>query len=183
MKEDTKEEKLKPVILFNGRYNYNGRNTFQQNILLKALQITTDPNELRKLAGLKTVAEVYRTLDKLSIRREYHEALSRAGISLDLVVGGIKKICEGDASDKVKLSGWLAILKTLGLDEYKQNVEGAGSTWEELVREVAQKEMDDDVKSDKIIKDYEVIKPPTPKDELEIEKKEKKGGVSLYEDE
>ena len=177
-----KEEKLKPVILINGRYNYNGKNDFQQKILLKALQVTTDPNELRKLAGLKTVAEVYRTLDKLSIRKEYHEALSRAGISLDLVVDGIKNICMNGTSDKVKLSGWLALLKTLGLDEYKENAEGVGKSWEELVRDVAQKEADGNKKDDNIIKDYEVKVPPTPTDEIEIEKKENKGGVSLYED-
>jgi len=176
------EKKLKPVILFNGKYNYNGKNDFQQRILLKALQVTTDPNELRKLAGLKTVAEVYRTLDKLSIRKEYHEALARAGISLDLVVDGIKDICVNGSSDKVKLSGWLALLKTIGLDEYKENAEGVGATWEEMVRDVAQEEMASDKKEDNIIKDYEVNVPPTPKDEIEIEKEEKSGGVSLYED-
>jgi len=45
-------------------------------LLLKALKVTQDPTELKKMIGVKTVAEVYRTLDKLSLRKEYHKALA-----------------------------------------------------------------------------------------------------------
>lgn len=176
------EKKLKPVIIFNGNYPYNGRNSFQQNLLLKALEVTTDPNELRKLAGLRTVAEVYRTLDKLALRKEYHEALARQGLSFDIIVQGIKGICETGESDDVRLKGWLALLKSLGLSEYKESVEGSGKNWEELVKEMAQKEIDSGVKLSDKVKDYEVIPPPTPEDELEEEKKEEDAGIKLYED-
>jgi len=80
-------KKLKPVTFIKGEYNYSRQNDLQQKLLLKAMQVTSDPNELKKMAGLKTVADVYRTLDKLAMRKEYHEALSRQGIDL-----GVKQI-------------------------------------------------------------------------------------------
>ena len=49
MKEEQKKEKvkkLKPVSFVKGQYGYYRDNTFQQNLLLKAMLITQDPQEL-----------------------------------------------------------------------------------------------------------------------------------------
>ena len=80
--------KEKPVVFVQGsRSGFYSQNTFAQNLLLKALSKgVTDPQELKKIAGLKRVADVYRTLDKMAIRKEYHESLAAAGISLDYIV-------------------------------------------------------------------------------------------------
>ena len=135
MKEKNKKQ-LKPVIFLKGKYNYHGQNLFQQNLLLKALQVTTDVNELKKMIGVKTVAEVYRTLDKIAIRKEYHEALLRNEIDLDSIVKGIKDVCtDENESGAIKLKGWQVLLKSLGLDNYSDIEKESRNSWEDVVRE------------------------------------------------
>ena len=68
-----KEKKYKPVTFVKGEIGYYRDNKLQQNLLLKAMQITDNPKELRKAIGVKAVADVVRTLDKLTIRKEYHD--------------------------------------------------------------------------------------------------------------
>ena len=69
--------RLRPVVYTTNTFKRGSQNTAQQIFLLKALQITQDPKKLRDMIGVKTVADVYRTLDKIAMRKEYHEALSR----------------------------------------------------------------------------------------------------------
>lgn len=179
------ETKLKPVTFVKGQYNYHRQNLLQQNLLLKALQITTDPNELKKMIGVKTVAEVYRTLDKIAIRKEYHEALLRNHIDLDSIVKGIKDVCEdNEESGAVKLKGWQMILKSLGLDNYSSQdlAKESSSNWEELVKNSVNKI--DSPKKEKIIEgDYEVKFPVQPEAEKVKEKEEEVFGKGLYDEE
>lgn len=180
MKEETiKKEKLRPVTFIKGEYNYSRQNDFQQNLLLKAMQVTQDPKKLMKIAGLKTVAEVYRTLDKLAMRREYHEAMARGGISLDSIIMGIKDICEGEGvKPATKLKGYQIFLKSLGLDEYKETPDEAKQGWEDLVRDVVEKgELPDGGAQG----DYDVIVPETPKEEAAKRAEEDEIGKSIYE--
>jgi len=64
---------LKPIILTGDGFGQNvfyKNNEYAQNILLKALSSgITDVQELRRLAGLKSAVDVYRTLDKIAIRK------------------------------------------------------------------------------------------------------------------
>jgi hypothetical protein len=175
-----KETKLKPVIFEKGRYNFHSQGLFQQNVLLKAMQVTSNPEELRKMAGMKTVAEVYRTLDKLAIRKEYHEALVRNGVDLDYVVGGIKKICENAISEPVKLAGYKTLLKSLGLEEYKEEKTETGKNWEELIRDMVQKESDGVKDID--VNEYEVLQPEMPEEERAKRLIEKEEGRSIYDE-
>ena len=89
-----KPKKLKPVVFIDGRRDFFRQNLFQQNLLLKALKVTTDPKKLRQMAGLKSVAEVYRTLDKLALRKEYHAALVKHGVDFNFIVREYKNIVE-----------------------------------------------------------------------------------------
>ena len=116
------------------------QNTAQQLFLLKALQITKDPNELRKMIGVKTVAEVYRTLDKLAMRKEYHAALIRSGISLDFIVGGIKEIAVGGFKDSDKLNALKTLLTSLGMDKYEDDGGQTRGSWEEILLEKLEEE-------------------------------------------
>jgi len=124
--------KLKPVVFVQGKYPYNSQNTTQQIMLLKALKITQDPKKIKDLIGVRTVAEVYRTLDKIAMRKEYHGALAQNGITFDYVVKGIKK--EIDEADKAsdRLAGLNMILKSIGLDKYEETAIGGGS-WEDIL--------------------------------------------------
>lgn len=184
---------LKPVLFVKGKYNYHRQNLFQQNLLLKALQVTTDPQELKTMIGVKTVAEVYRTLDKLAIRKEYHEALLRHGMDLDAIILGVKGVItdkRGDGefkeSGKVRLSGWQILLKSMGLDSYEETPKESRENWEDIVRETA-RELDEPKKiksAEPVEADYEVIEPDIPEDAKALIKRheeEQEIGRSLYE--
>lgn len=149
--------KLKPIVFVEGQYAYNSQNTAQQLMLLNALKITQDPKKLRELIGVKTVAEVYRTLDKISMRTEYHGALAKNNLTFDYIVQGIKK--EIDTADKAsdRLAGLNMILKSIGLDKYEET-SIAGGGWEDILLNIKN---NTDGKEKKVIK-YEVVEPLMP---------------------
>jgi len=123
------------------------------------------------------VAEVYRTLDKLAIRREYHEALLRHGVDLDTIVKGIKNVAEFSFDNAVKLKAYQVLLKSLGLDEYKEsNIEDKGG-WEEIIKLATEEEKNKKLKAP----EYEVIEPIVPIDVKNRQEEEKKIGEGLYE--
>ena len=164
-----------------GQYSYHRQNLLQQNLLLKALQITTDPDELKKMIGVKTVAEVYRTLDKIAIRKEYHEALLRHGVDLDTIIKGITSICnDKEESGAIKLKGWQMLLKSLGLDSYQDISKESKTNWEDVVRDTV-KELEAPKKIKKI-DDYDVIVPETPAEEKRKQEEEDQMGKDLYEE-
>jgi hypothetical protein len=139
------------------------------------MEITQNPQELKKLAGFRTVAEVYRTLDKLAIRKEYHEALLRHGMDLDAIVGGIKGVAENSEEDAVKLNAYKTLLKSLGLDVYKESESNNKETWEDLIRNA------DSTKEIKKVEDkYDVIIPMIPDDVQKQRNEENKFGQDLY---
>jgi len=167
-------KKLKPVVFVQGKYAYNNQNTTQQIMLLKALQVTQDPKKLKELIGVKTVAEVYRTLDKMAMRKEYHSSLAKNGITFDYVVKGIKT--EIDTADKAsdRLAGLNMILKSIGLDKYEES-SIAGGTWEETLLKIkAEKEQQGE--QIKLV-EYEVEAPEMPEHiRLAKEKANKEAG-------
>lgn len=173
--------KLKPVVFVQGNYAYNNQNTTQQIMLLKALRITQDPKKLKQMIGVQKVADVYRTLDKIALRKEYHKALSKFGLSFDYVVENVKKEIDdpnGKVSDKLK--GLNMILKSLGMDKYEESTLGGGG-WEDALLAIKQNETDEDrAKTKSEVVDYEVVVPEMPK-ELQIEKdKENEEAKGLY---
>lgn len=133
-----------------------------------------DVNELRKIAGLSKVAEVHRTLDKMGIRAEYHEALAGANIDMNFIVKGLKDIAENGGNDKVKLSSLQTLMKSLGLDKYDTS-DDSSKGWEELIREKATQAPKEIVEAD-----YEIIEPETPKDEQARIDSNKKLSDQLY---
>ncbi len=177
--EEPKEKelkKLKPVVFIGSRYKYHANNDFQQRLLLKAYMITSNPKELKKIAGLRTVADVYRTLDKLQLRKEYHEALVRQGIDFDFLISNLKNLCISADKDNVRLGAAQALLKSIGMDKY-EDVAESGKTWEDLLVEAGKNEN----KHEKIEEqEYEVIIPTIPKDELVKISEEREVGKSLY---
>ncbi len=162
--------------------------TAEQIVLLQALQVTQDPKKLRQMMGVKTVTEVYRTLDKLSIRKEYHEALQRAGFSLDKVVDGIKQIAETAEKDDTRLKAYQTILKSIGLDKYEAADNPTGGTWEE---ELLKSLENDKTKSElpsgpgELVPvdqgDYEVITPVVPDAVKKLRAEEEELTKSIYE--
>ena len=128
------ERKLKPVIFTDGNSKKKHRNnTHMQTLLLKALsEGVSDVKELKEITGAKTSMEVFRTLDKLSLRREYQAALAKSGLTMDKLVGNLKDLMD-TGSDKVRLGATQTVMKSLGLDKYEKE-EDNGKNWEETIR-------------------------------------------------
>jgi len=175
-------QKYKPVTFINGRVGKHKNNVVQQMMLLRAMAVTDDPKKLRQMIGVKTVAEVYRTLDKLAMRREYHQALARSGLSFDYIVEGIKKIADSGFKDSDKLSALKTLLKSLGMDRYDVVDEGSAKNWEEaLLEAVNNEETSEEIGDyDPGIIEYPVEEPEVPEDVQVLHDKDKKLNEQLY---
>jgi hypothetical protein len=198
------EEKLKPVVVLRGWGGRRYQNRFTQNVLLNALSKgVTDVKTLKKLAGIRSATQVYKTLDKMSIRREYHEALFNAGIDMTFIVAGLKRVCEEAKSDAVRLRGYEIFLKSLGVDNYDKNDAG-GSAWEDVMIKTIEKNKEEDnlkrltnaesgltpsidtirkkvaEEREHLFDDYEVKIPTQPKKAKEMRESEQIIGSDLY---
>ena len=171
------QNKLKPVVFVQGAYAYNNQNTTQQIMLLKALRITQDPKKLKELIGVRTVADVYRTLDKIALRKEYHSALSKLGITFEYVAKNIKK--EIDTADKAsdRLAGLNMILKSLGMDKYEESTVGGGS-WEDALLKI--KGQEEEKGTTITLKEYEVAEPMMPEHIRIAKEQANKEAMGLY---
>ena len=168
---------LKPVIFVQGKYGYNAENTTQQIMLLRALRITQDPKKLRELIGVKTVADVYRTLDKIAMRKEYHSALAKHGLTFDYVVENIKDVIDTADKDSDKLEGLKILLKSIGLDKYEETATGGGS-WEEALLKISTDTEEKGLPT-KVV-EYEVVEPPMPEHIRIAKEKANKESKGLY---
>lgn len=174
--------RLKPIVYTSNYFKSGAQNTTQQMFLLKALQVTQDPQKLRQMMGVKSVAEVYRTLDKLAMRKEYHEALAAAGISFDYIVQGIKGIAEDGFKDSDKLKAYQTLLKSVGMDTYKEDSTAITGTWEEVLL----KKIEEDKKTPTQAAlpapaQYEVKLPVVPDSVKKAQEDEREMTSSIYE--
>ncbi|MFA7301813.1 MAG: hypothetical protein WC069_05905 [Candidatus Shapirobacteria bacterium] len=174
-------KKLKPVIFVQGNYSYNAQNTSQQIMLLNALKVTQDPKKLRELIGVKTVADVYRTLDKISLRKEYHSALSKAGVSFDFIVKGLKDEAESAEKSSDRLTALNIILKSTGMDKYEETAVG-GEGWEDALLKIkeAEKMSNGDAEVIKVA-EYSVVEPKMPEAIRIAKEKANNEAKGLYE--
>jgi hypothetical protein len=174
------KKKLKPVVFVQGRYAYNRQNTVQQMMLLKALRITQDPKKLRELMGVKTVAEVHRTLDKIAMRKDYHEALAENGITFDYIVSSIKDEIDGAEKSSDRLAGLKMLLQSVGMDKYAETAIGGGG-WEDIIEKIT-KEDQEKTENEKLAKvvEYKVIEPEIPESVKKAKKQALVESSNLY---
>lgn len=177
-------KKFKPISFSTAIKGKFSPKIFQQNLLLKALRYTDDLTDLKKVAHFHTEAEVLRTLDKLAIRKEYHEALAKNGMGPDALVAGIKEVAltANKAGDRLK--AYTTILKSLGLDTYEA-VENGGKDWEEILIKISDREREESKNiSDKknVIEGqlYEVKIPEIPESIRAQKEKDKEIEQSIY---
>ena len=180
----------KPVVFVQGDVEKYRKNDYAQYLLLKALKDgITDPKELKKIIGASRIADVYRNLDKLAIRKEYHQALIDNEIDFNFIAKGIKALAEGGDTDKVKLASLQTLLKSVGLDKYEKQEEMSAG-WEEEILKASEKDKEKDLEHEqkklegvdkkKEIKEYEVDKPAIPHDEKVKMEEERNFGKELY---
>ena len=174
-----KNQKLKPVVFVNSEFPYYQQNTYQQMLLLKAMTVTDDPKELKRMVGVRAVADVYRTLDKLTLRKAYHEALSENNVSLTSVVAGIKGLAETSSKDTIRLKAYQTILRSLGLERY-EDLEDQGKNWEEVLLRVQQDQSSGKLEADLGPEEYEVKTPEIPESVKKGREREQKLGEALY---
>lgn len=187
--EDQKNEqeepknKLKPVVFAKGSYgNYYADDEWRQKLLLKAITVSDNPTIWKQMIGVKTMAELYRTLDKLSIRKEYHKALSNNGIDFDFIVSGIKNSCFAEKED-IRLKAYQTLLKSLGMEKYEEAAADSGKNWEEILSAASDKENAIEASSDiiKEVDEYAVTQPEIPEFLKIKQKEEREIGRQLYE--
>ena len=155
-------------------------NNTQQVVLLKALQVTQDPQKLKQMIGVRTVAEVYRTLDKMAMRKEYHAALARAGLSLDVVVKGISDLAQFGEKEDTRLKALQTVLKSLGLEKYDASDIPAGGTWEEELLKSIEKTPDQKALPEATDVEYEVTPPELPERMKKLREEEDALTKSIY---
>ena len=172
--------KLNPVVFVQGRYAYNAQNTAQQMLLLKALQVTQDPKKLREMIGVKTVAEVYRTLDKIVMRKEYHSALVKLGMDFEYIASGIKKEIDGATKSSDRLSGLNMLLKSIGLDKYEETSTGSGNWQDALLQLGKDVENSNGVIPAVDIPKYDVVEPMMPEHLRIAKEKANREAKGLY---
>ena len=170
-------QKLKPIVFSASRTQKHSPALGKQMLLLKAMEKTTDPKQLKEMIKVKTVAEVYRTLDKMAMRKEYHEALARAGVSFDYLVTNLKDIADHAKKDKDRLGATQALLKSVGMDKYDV-AEAPSGTWEDALLNSMQNE--ETYKEIEELPTYEVQHPQLPDSVRKIREEESKLSKGLY---
>jgi hypothetical protein len=146
------------------------------------MQVTSDPQELRRMIGVRTVAEVYRTLDKLQLRKEYHKALEEHGVSFDFIVKNMKDVVMSAEKDADKINALKTILKSLGMDKYDGEADQGTNSWEESLLKAAEEKKAISPGGIDLDADYEVRPPEVPENVQEMMDNEQKFSKSLYED-
>jgi hypothetical protein len=183
MEEKTPQKRLKPIVYTTNYFKRGSQNTTEQMFLLKALQVTQDPKKLRDMIGVRTVAEVYRTLDKLAMRKEYHSALSRLGISFDYIAGGIKEIADNAGKAEVRLKAFETLLKSVGMEKYDDAGVASTGTWEEvLLKKIEEGKKDESKPAISAPEKYDVKVPEIPESVKKARSEEEEMLSSIYDE-
>lgn len=183
METNNKKEntpKLKPVTFISGKYNYHGHDNLKELMLLKAMRVTSDPKVLMQMTGIKKFADLSRTFDKISNRKEYNKALDKLGMDFTWIAKGLKVEAETGEKSGDRIKAFQIILKSLGMEKYEDVPLESGS-WEDLLVKAAEKKDDTLSIESNIIEEYEVVVPQIPESAKKIREKEDKQGKSMYE--
>jgi hypothetical protein len=188
---------IKPVTFVSTSYRPHSQgNSAEPTFFQRALKITQDPEQIKQMIGVKAVADVFNTLDnldKMSIRKEYNQALSDCGIDFKFIVKGIKKECKHADKSVDKLKAYQMLLKSMGMDSYDDKKVDGGGGWEDALQKLVKgKESSKktqvivgDVEEEGSIEDnaieYEVKLPTMPDSVKKRKLLELEEGKSLYE--
>lgn len=150
-------------------------------MILKALPHTDDLDDLKKVAQFHSKTQVLRTLDKLAIRKEFHEALEKYGLDIQSIVRELKEICMNSEREDTRLRGLQTVLRAVGLEKYEV-AESVKNDWEELLLKIGEsenKQLEPGTKAKDII--YEVTEPAIPDSAKQQLQKDRTVGGSIYE--
>lgn len=176
-------KKLKPIVIHNARSEKYRNNVIQQNLLLKTMTYTSDMDEIKKVANFHSKTEVLRTLDKLAIRKDLHNALVAHGLDMNFLVEHLKDLCENAEKDETRLHSVQTVLKAVGMDKY-ETFESEGKDWEGLLMKISEQENKTGrslVAAPIMDAEYEVITPEIPESARKVRDEDDAIGKSIYE--
>lgn len=146
-----------------------------QSIILDALtKGETDPKAIAKMAGLGRAVDVFAAIDRLSLRKEFHAALGRAGLDLDTVAKRLKQVIEDD-DPEISIKGISVLLKSVGLEKNEEAV-APPTGWEEEVWKKGEAIDTEETEDGK----YEVVEPEMPESLKAEKKKEQEESEKLF---
>ena len=169
--------KLKPVVVVSTVYNHHRQNRTQQIMLLKALKKTQNPKELQRMLGLKKLSEVYRTMDKLAMNKEFHKELFRLGVDFGWVIEGMKKELDApDARAGDRINVYKTFMKSMGVDSYTDTSDSGGGDWQEALKTDSQV-VEAEVNAGD---EYDVTMPEMPPEMRQLKDEDESIGHQLY---
>lgn len=165
-----------PVIFVSGVYGQTQANVSQQLMFLRALNVAEDPKKFKQIIRARAAVDVFRTLDKIAIRKEWHAALERKGIDADVLIDVLKNEMFDAEKSSDRISAAKVLIKSLGLDKYEDSAISGGS-WEDEILRVAEGGNPDVPDGE----DYTVEEPPIPDSVKKKREEQNELGKSLYE--
>ena len=172
---------LKPVTFISGKYNYgrNSKDTLKEMLMLKAMKVTSDPKVIMQMTGMKKMADLSRTWDKISNRKEYNAALQDLGMDFHWLAKGFK--VEAETAEKAgdRIRALQIILKSVGLETYEDVPLDSGS-WEDMILRASEKTLDNLPMLQAPEPDYEVIQPQIPESMRLMRERENELGKSMF---
>ena len=118
------------------------------------------------------------------MRKEYHEALARSGISFDFIVGGLKDEASSAEKSADRIKALTVLLKSLGLDKYDNDSASGGSWEEELVKSIEKdkaKELGAPKEETEVVDgEYEVVIPQMPESARKMREEEDALSKGIY---
>lgn len=170
---------FRPTVFVSGEYGRVKESASRQLQFLKAMNIAQDPKRFKQVIRARAAVDVFRTLDKIALRKEWMEALARNDLDLDSILVVLKKeMTDPDAKGSDRIKAAQIILKSLGLDKY-EDASISGGTWEDEIVKIA----DQGLKTASIgaLPEYEVVQPIIPESVKKQRKEQNELGRSLYE--
>ena len=171
----------RPLIIFDDnlkRGKSAQANIRGQNLLLKGMIMTGNMDKAAELAGIKTAVELYRTFDRLALRKGYHKALDDEGVNLNWIVQRIKGHADGPSA-QVSMQALRMLLTSLGLNQYTVEEEGQ-KNWEDTLLKISNEYESKQLSAPTA--SYTVNVPKEPAKNKEMRSKEQQIGKELYED-
>jgi hypothetical protein len=177
-------ETIDSVVVQGNRENSRKERSYESaaDLVLRGIQQgVTDPEDLKKMASIRSSAELFVTMDKLAMRKEYHAALAKHGLSIDALVAGIAEHAFDMRDRKMAFEAKKFILKTLSLDRFANESTGAKG-WQDLVLEKAMQAKDEMKALPPPDGLYEVEEPEVPSDMREMAEKTVVDGRAMREE-
>ena len=129
---------------------------------------------------MKKFAELTRTWDKISNRKEYNKALQKLGMDFHWIAKGLKEEAEGADKSADRIKALQIILKSLGMDQYEDIPSDTGS-WEDMILKASESTTENLTLPAAEAEEYEVVQPKIPEAMKEMRDRENKQGKSIYE--